>query len=174
MLGAQLEVLSVTVALLRSWWVLCLFLFILIHFLRRQWQRINVCSLSIISMSIPWKAEFCMKTEAAQCHRNVASLPPAAWALFVDDHSLWVWWECRLMQILTGKWCCRRVGVEWELGDRWTLSSSELSKLFCIAVYPVGSVWLWGKFCHQHLFLSDGSSVAPAEHNAREDGGSDT
>jgi len=35
-----------------------------------------VFSLSTIFMSIPWKAGLCMKTGAAQCHRNIANLPP--------------------------------------------------------------------------------------------------
>lgn len=50
-----------------------------------------------------------------------------------------------LTQVLAGEWCCRRVGGEWGLGDRWMLISCELSKLFRIAVYPIGSVWLLGK-----------------------------
>lgn len=44
--------------------------------------------LSTIFMSIPGKAGLCMKTEAAQCHGNVARLPPAARELSVDDHNL--------------------------------------------------------------------------------------
>lgn len=101
-----------------------------------------VFSLSAIFMSIPWKAGLCMKTEAAQCHRNAASLPPAARELRVGDHNLWVWWECHLRRYWQENGVAGELGVEWGLGDRWMLISSELSKLFRITVYPLGSVWL--------------------------------
>lgn len=124
-----------------------------------------VFSLCPVFMSIPWKAGLCMKTEAAQCHRNVASLPPAAWELLVDDHNLRVWWECHLCRY----WQENSVAGELELSEDWVTGECSWTSSYFISLYiPLAQSGSWANwmFCHQHLRLSDGSSVALVEYNA--------
>jgi len=133
--------------------------------LRAQWQHLNSCSLSLLFLwASPGRLDSAWRQE----------LPSATETLPI--YLLWTACGCSqfvsmtgmsLVQVLTGEWCCRRVGVEWGLGDGWMLISSELSKLFHVALYPVVSAWLlsW-TFCYQHLRLSDASPVPPVEHNA--------
>lgn len=110
--------------------------------LRGQWQHINVCSLFALflwaspgRLDSAWRQKLSSATETMPVYL-LQPEPTRGWSQFAGMMGM------SLMQVPTGEWCCRRVGAEWRLGDRWMLMNF---KLFHIAVYPIGSVWLSGK-----------------------------
>lgn len=111
---------------------------------------------STVVLIVVWKSGFCMRTAAhSTAERNCQATYSTQrttdeWTPFV---SMMV---TACMQVPKGEQCCR-VGGEWALDEWWMLISLALSKLPCVALDVIGSVWLLDRV--NLLHLSDGSVV---------------